>query len=324
MSTLSNSQGLMFAAISADEPKDVMSSSVGGWVGAQQFGQAKVMITDAVRAAKGVVTHTLGDAVLSSFPDARSALKAALDVQRRLAAQGAKRSLKLRAGLAFGPVRVMAGKVSGDAVSAASLLLDKAAPGEILIDQAMKDAIGKFDYVVLKPHAAVEGIQVYRAAEAGAASPDHSTTQSMPRPVLPPVAPTPTPPPPPPPPPKRVPAPDETVVVSRLPILVLRYGAEVRHFSAADGEVTLGRALENHVNVSAPHVSRKHAKIVWEANLPVLLNLSRNGTYVRFEGGAEKACDTRLELRGSGLIALANEFGVSPDGADVVRFSCGA
>lgn len=337
MSTLSNSQALMFAALRSEEPKDLQNTTLSGWLGAQQLGQAKAMLTDAVRSAKGVVTHTVGEAVLSSFPDARSAIKAAIDLQRRLAAQdrNAKAVLKLRAGLSFGPVRVMAGKVSGDAVNAAGVLLDKARPGEILLDQAMKDAIGKFDYVVLQAHGSVEGISAYRATDAAAASPDHSSTQVVPPPEL-------APPPPPkaaaaPPAPAKPasaapkPAPQETeteatmVAPRRKTVaLVLRYGKDTRSFSSADGEVTLGRALENHINIPVPHVSRRHAKIVWQNDMPVLVNLSQNGSCVRFDGnGVQQHCESRMELQGSGGIALAARFGESPTGADVVYFRIG-
>lgn len=360
MRTLSNSQGLMFAALSSEEAKDLQTTTLSGWFGAQQLGAAKAMITDAVRTAKGVVTHTVGEAVLSSFPDAASALKAALDVQRRLGKlqdRSGKSQVKVRAGLSFGPVRVIAGKVSGDAVSTAGLLLDKARPGEILIDQAMKDAVGAFDYGKFSPYGQIEGIAAYRVADAGAAAPDLSATQVIEPMNIPPAAPKPAAAPPPkpvaappprpaaapppkpaaapPPKPAAAPAPkpasppsgEETMVVPSLraaPALVLRYGQAERRFSPADGEVTLGRALENHINVPVVHVSRRHAKIVWEGNVPVLINLSQNGSCVRFDGtGQQESCETRTELRGSGSIALAGQFGESASGADVVWFKLG-
>ena len=336
MRNLSNSQGLMFAALSSEEAKDLQTTTLSGWFGAQQLGAAKAMITDAVRTAKGVVTHTVGEAVLSSFPDAASALKAALDVQRRLGKlqdRSGKMHIKVRAGLSFGPVRVIAGKVSGDAVSTAGLLLDKARPGEILIDQAMKDAVGAFDYGKFSLYGQIEGIAAYRVADAGAAAPDLSATQVIEPINIPPAAPKPASAPPPkpaaapPPKPASAPSGEETMVVPSLraaPALVLRYGQAERRFSPADGEVTLGRALENHINVPVAHVSRRHAKIVWEGNVPVLVNLSQNGSCVRFEGtGNQESCETRTELRGSGSIALAGQFGESASGADVVWFKLG-
>jgi hypothetical protein len=319
MSTLSNSQGLMFAEISTEETKDPQDATLKGWFSAQQTGQAKATITDAVRAAKGVVTHTVGDAMLSSFPDAPSALKAALDVQRRLAKsqdRSAKTRIKVRAGLAFGPVRVIAGKVSGDAVAAAGVLLEKARPGEILIDQAMKDALGQFDYVTLSPQGQLEGVSAYRVTDAGAAAPDFSLTQPVrSRPDL---TPAPRPPPAPAPAPTPAAAPQRRAAAGAI---VLRYGNSERRFTSADGEITLGRAVENHINVPAVHVSRRHAKIVWEGKVPVLVNLSQNGSCVRFdETGRQQPCESPVPLHGSGAIALAERFGQFSSSLDVVQF----
>lgn len=330
MRTLSNSQGLMFAALSSEEAKDLQTTTLTGWFGAQQLGQAKAMITDAVCSAKGVVTHTVGEAVLSSFPDAASAVKAALDVQRRMAklqGRSAKMEVKVRAGLSFGPVRVIGGKVSGDAVIAAGLLLDKAQPGEILIDQAIKDALGAFDYARLSLYGQLEGITVYQVTDAGAAAPDHSATQRIePLPAAPAAKPASAP---------RAAAPVAAVSAAApkpaaaprpqqsAGALVLRYGDAERRFSSADGEVTLGRALENHINIPVPHVSRRHAKIVWEDDVPVLVNLSQNGSCVRFDGGRLQPCESRIALHGSGGIALAGKFGESPSDADVVWFRIG-
>ena len=332
MSTLSNSQGLMFAEICNVEPKDT-GGALTGWFGAQQAGQAKAMITDAVRAAKGVVTHTMGEAMLSSFPDAASALKAALDAQRRLAKSQAKVTLKLRAGLSFGRVRVIAGKVSGDAVAAAGMLLEKAKPGEILVDEAMKGALGKFDYATLAAHGQFEGVAAYQVRDLGAAAPDASLTQTLQRPAMPPAAPppkpaAPPPPPPPPPPPKPVaapPPPAPAAAPAPVPVAItLSWNAGERRFGRADGDITIGRALESHVNVPVAHVSRSHAKITWDGDVPVLTNLSQNGTCVRFgENGAPQVCDKPVRLQGSGAIALADHFGQSSVGADIIRFQIG-
>ncbi len=330
MSTLSNSQGLMFAEICSVESKEPQGSALQGWFGAQQTGQAKAMITEAVRAAKGVVTHTVGEAMLSSFPDAPSALKAALDAQRQLAKSQAKVTLKLRAGLSFGRVRVIAGKVSGDAVAAAGMLLEKAKPGEILVDEAMKGALGKFEYATLAPRGQFEGVTAYQAKELGAAAPDASHTQTLPRPqpaaAPPPPRPVAAPPPPPPPQPKPVaaPPPPPPPPPKPKPAIILQFKDGERRFSSADGEIIIGRALESHINVPVAHVSRLHAKIVWEGDVPVLTNLSQNGTCVRFgEGGPPQVCDTPVRLHGSGAIALADHFGQSSTGADIIRFRIG-
>jgi len=327
MITLSNSQGLMFAQISTDQTKD--ASALGGWFGAQQAGQAKAIVTDTVVACRGVVTHTVGDAMLSSFPDAQLAVKAALELQRRLAkaqSPGAGVTVKVRIGVAFGPVRVMAGKVSGDAVTAAGLLLEKAMPGEILVDQAVKDALGSSPDVKLAPHGGIENVNAFRVVGGPPPAELASTTPVRPPPDL--ARTREVKPAPPPPPsaaePAAAPRPAPKPAAAPAGPLVLRYGETEKRFTAADAEVTLGRALDNHIALTAAHVSRKHAKIVWEGPVPYVVNLSQNGTCVKYEGAMRSHMVVdKVRLLGNGQIALAPHFGLSDSNEDVVSFSFG-
>ena len=335
MITLSNKQGLMFAQISSEQTKDA-TATLGGWFGAQQAGQAKAIVTDTVVACRGVVTHTVGDAVLSSFPDAQGAVKAALELQRRLAksqSPGSAVTIKVRIAVAFGPVRVMAGKVSGDAVTAAGLLLEKAKPGEILVDQAVKDALGSASEVKLVPHGGIENVNAFRVAGGPAPQELASTTPVRPPPPPPPadlartreVRPS-APPPPPPPAAEPPPAPRAAPKPAAAPAgpLVLSYGGTEKRYTPADAEVTLGRALDNHIALTAAHVSRKHAKIVWQGSVPYVVNLSQNGTCVKYEGAmrSHQVVD-KVRLLGKGQIALAPHFGLSTENEDVVSFSFG-
>jgi len=329
MSTLSNSQGLMFAELSTQETKDQLASAtiLKGWFGAQQAGQAKATITDAVNACRGVVTQTVGEAMLSSFPDAKQAVKAAVEVKLRIAKMqnpAAGMVVRVRIGLAFGPVRVIGGRVSGDAVQTAGMLLGKAKPGEILVDQALKDALGASADVKTVPCGKSEGITVYRIADDAGAAPDPLLSRTRGVQISPdfaalkkPAAPAPALAPAPAPEPKPAPA-----AWAEGGTLVLQYCGTEKRFSSRDGEISIGRARENHVKVPEDHVSRKHAKIVWEGETPCLVNLSQNGTCIRFDAlGREQPCGDRTPLQGSGAFALADSFGHSRTSADVVKFS---
>ena len=108
--------------------------------------------------------------------------------------------------------------------------------------------------------------------------------------------------------------------------LALTYGGKTQRFTRADGEVALGRAFENHISIPVRHVSRRHAKIVWQANGPVLVNLSANGCRVRFDddGGNAQLCSESMALHGKGVIVLASVSGQSPTGEDTVKFSVGS
>ena len=338
MITLSNRQGLMFAQITTEQSKE--STALGGWFGAQQAGQAKAIVTDTVNACRGVVTHTVGEAILSSFPDAQLAVKAAIELQRRLAKSQSPTAgvrTQVRIGLAFGPVRVMAGKVSGDAVTAAGLLLEKAKPGEILVDQAVKDALARSPEIKVAAHGSIENVTAYRitsgpqapdlaSTTATPARPDLAQTKEVPRPK-PTAAPPPAPPPPPPVQVQPRPAPAAPAAApAPKPAgpLVLKFNNQEKQFTANDGEIELGRALENSVVVPVVHVSRKHAKIVWEGQVPYVVNLSQNGTCVKFDGSTRQhPVNDKVRLQGNGQIALAGHFGLAPNNEDVVRFSFG-
>lgn len=321
MAGLSNAQGLLFAEISTEEIRvqGPPVTTLKGWFGAQQVGQIKSLLTNTVNEQKGVVTHTVGDSILSSFADANAALSAALAIQRRVGkAQNPATGMivRVRIGLAYGPVRVFAGKVSGDSVTAAGILLEKAKPGEILSDQATFDAVGSVKETRFEACGVIEGITAYRvvsltplprpAMDASAADttilpaakpgPQADTTDSLPVPVA---------------------------GTGSSSAISLTFSGVERRFTPADGEIFIGRGKDVHITVPEIHVSRKHAKVVWEpGGIAYLVNLSQNGTCVRFSNtGREHTCMTRMPLQGSGEIALCSRFGQVSSPAEIIGFS---
>ena len=84
----------------------------------------------------------------------------------------------------------------------------------------------------------------------------------------------------------------------------------------------MGRGMDVHVTIPEIHVSRKHAKIVWDDGGAVLVNLSQNGTCVRFAStGHEQTCMTKLALEGSGEIALCSRFGQVVSPKEIISYS---
>lgn len=333
MAKLSNAQGLLFAEISTEEVRAVpgqQSNTLKDWFGAQQSGQIKSLVTNTVNEHKGVVTHTVGDSILSSFADAHSSFNAALKIQRSVMDSqnpAAGVIVKVRISLAYGPVRVFAGKVSGDAVTAAGMLLGKAQPNEILADQAMLDALGSVKDIRFEACKQIEGIAAYRVVTL--AGPEHATAQTAranpPAPAAPPTpAPAPIPPvapmpvaspviptPPPAPPPRKT-------VVS----LLLKFAGAERSFSPADGEVIIGRGKDVQVVIPDLHVSRHHAKITWEDGRAYLVNLSQNGSCVRSAAaGSEQSCTNKILLADSGEIALCSKFDQVASPNQIISFS---
>lgn len=333
MARLSNAQGLLFVEvfqeeIAADGPAVI---TLKGWFGDQQVGQAKAMISGAVSANRGVVTHTVGDATLSSFPDARHAVAAAVEIRNRLFGTrkaSATTIVRMRAGLAYGPVRVIAGKVSGDAVTAAGLLMEKAGADEVLADQALVDAAGRIESVGFEARGAIEGIQAHCVA-GGDAAPATPPTVPVPKlspappapPAAPPAAPAAAPAPAPAPAPTPAPAPKPAAKATKVVVLTL--GGVAHRFEPSIGEVMIGRGPENHINVSLRHVSRKHARIFWPGGgMPFIANMSPNGCCLRPAGSnAETRFTDQVPLLGSGDLALCASFGQVSTPDEIIRFS---
>jgi adenylate cyclase len=328
MARLSNAQGLLFAEISTEEVslQGQPVATLKGWFGAQQVGQIKSLVTNTVNEQKGVVTHTVGDSILSSFADANATLAAALAIQRRVAkAQNPATGMivKVRIGLAYGPVRVFAGKVSGDSVTAAGILLEKAQPNEILADQAMLDAVGSAKETRFEACGVIEGVTAYRVvsltpAPAPAPRPGAEGDNTMGGATMPGLMPI------------RKPAAEAVVAdppaapgATSASAITLTFAGAERRFTPADGEIFIGRGKDVHITVPEIHVSRKHAKIVWEeGGIPYLVNLSQNGTCVRYAStGREHTCMARIPLQGGGDIALCSRFGQVSSPAEIIGFS---
>ncbi len=323
MARMTNAQGLLFAEIFIEEVSVQVASTnstntLKGWFGTQQVGQVKSLITNTVNEQKGVVTHTVGDSILSSFPDAGLALSAALGILRRVAsaqtpAMGSV--VKVRIGLAYGPVRVFAGKVSGDSVTAAGILLEKAQPNEILADQAIRDAVGSAPDLKFEACGVIDGITAYRVVSLASKPVPLAENPTVPGQRLDPPAPKA----PPPPPAVEAAAPRSKARSS----VVLKFAGTVRRFSPSEGEILMGRGKDVHVNIPVLQVSRKHAKIVWEENgLPHLVNLSQNGTSVRFtKTGKEMTCTAKLALEEDGEIALCGAFSQVTTPDEIIAFT---
>lgn len=324
MDILSNAQGLLFAAIWTDEVRldGPAATTMKGWFGDQQIGQTKAVITDAVVSHRGVVTHIVGDAMLCSFADPKAALDAAASIQSRIAEAVKPASgitVKARIGLAYGPVRVIAGRISGDVVNAASMLMEKCAPGEILADQALATAIGTVKEPALEPLGNIEGISAYRVAgfksapnttaRVASIEPAPSRSPVLAPPHAPAAAPASK--------PRRAPA-----AVPITTAVIVKFGGVEQRFQASDGEIQFGRGNDNQVIVPLPYVSRRHAKIVWRDQVvPYLVNLSQNGTCVRLrDSGKEIVCRSEMRLEGSGDIVLCGSFSVATSPAEIVTY----
>ena len=107
------------------------------------------IIEEETGARDGSVQQFVGDEFLAVFPDERSALEAALDIQRHIADGNARlpagRQMRFRLGINSGPISLQDGHWYGDTINVAARLQAMGEPGGITISGPALDAVGDID-----------------------------------------------------------------------------------------------------------------------------------------------------------------------------------
>jgi adenylate cyclase len=254
-------------------------------------------IADACRAHDGRVVKMLGDGVLAVFPNGADAIEAVVQLQRehvrRSSRPGPMAQLQLQVGLACGELVEVAGDCFGDAVNVAARLSDLSGARQILatdaVVQQMRSAPPgtRFHPLGLVPiRGREQECRLFRIDWAEDSSTDmmtmpaHDTSLPPPRPRL------------------------------AANAIELQYMDRSRVFRCEQMPVHLGRAREAEFLVAEPRVSRLHARIDWHNQAFVLVDLSSNGTSVRFQGAPTEVTLRRNEcvLHDGGEIALGPDF----------------
>ncbi|MCP4624779.1 MAG: CHAT domain-containing protein [bacterium] len=120
----------------------------------------------------GEVLDVMGDGFMTSFPDALSATKASIVIQKSLYGHNAKTKktdrIHVRIGINFGEVFAEKNHISGDAVNVAARIQAEAEPDQILISKSAYDEISEDCDILCKFHkrARVKGkpedLELYR------------------------------------------------------------------------------------------------------------------------------------------------------------------
>jgi len=253
------------------------------------------VMTEATRRHGGALVKTIGDEVMTTFPDAAAAAEAACEMQKGITGEMVVegRPLAIRVGFHFGPTLFEEADVFGDAVNLAARLTNLAKSGQILTTSATLERLtgpqrkscrqigltqvrGKRDQVAI--HEVVwnaEGATIMRAPWA---------TQHR--------------------------------AGGRL---VFTAGGTRLELGEGHPSLTIGRADQNDLVVRQPVVSRLHARIEYRNGRFVLTDLSANGTYVASDGGGGTYVhrDNQV-LTGSGTLGLGEA--VSAESLTRVRF----
>lgn len=250
----------------------------------------------------GRVVKTLGDGVLAVFTEATrvsSAMAALMRAhQQHMQDWPSEMSLEVRVGVAGGEVVEVDGDCYGDAVNLAARLCERARPGEVWLSASAVQTPAEDARFVRLGTLAIRGksepIVVYGLEWRQDEDPEAQTILThLPSTFGPP--------------------PTEPAQ------LQVHWGGEGRAYGAQDMPLQLGRAPQSQLFVNDPRVSREHARIEWGGGAFSLVDLSRFGTWLRFDG-QEPLLLRRdsCRLHGSGQIALGVSF--ADPSAPVLRF----
>jgi class 3 adenylate cyclase len=255
------------------------------------------LMREKTEAAKGRVIKTIGDEVMSTFPNADAAADAAIEMQSAinelLPVGGTK--IGIRVGFYFGPIVEKDGDVFGDAVNVASRLSHVAVKGQIItaretvlmMSPMLKSATRKITQIAIKGKA--EPIEAYELMWQQS---EDATTLAAARSVL---------------------KPKRTVLR-----LILQGGETI--LSDERTSVSLGRDQTADLVVRDRMASRSHGKIERRLDKFILTDHSANGTYVTVDGDKEIVLRREeFTLRGKGWIAFGQPRSTA---TDILEFFC--
>ncbi len=241
-------------------------------------------IAEAIRAEGGEVVKTLGDGLLAVFDQNAAAVRASSEAQRALSPRGqaGPAGVRLKVGLSRGPVVLTPGDCFGDAVNAAARLSDSAAGGQILIADAVAEGLDPEQTPLLRSLGAIflRGYDIpvpVHQIEWDAGWLNNQTQPHAP-----------------------------TMMSTTGQRLGLTWLDQTKDFSFDQAPVAIGRSPSNSFAVNDIRVSRQHARIEWRGSYFMLLDLSSNGTWVRFNAQDNVLALRRNEcvLHGRGEISL--------------------
>ncbi len=256
--------------------------------------QLTYWICSLLQAHGGKVIKTLGDGVLTVFPDAGAAIDAVVQLQREhqanLLQQPMAEHLPIRVGVATGEVEIVNDDCYGDAVNVASRLSDLAGPHEIWVSSAELDFSSRANGIRYRPlgsihvRGRVEPCVVHQVEWHEDQSTDFITMQGN----L-----------------------DQTARSDALGQQIeLSFLDQSRTYMAFDLPVHVGRIRHCEFIVADPRVSRTHFRVEWRNGRIMLVDVSSYGTWIRFAGARAEVLLRREEcvLYGQGEIALGAPF----------------
>lgn len=269
--------------------------SLGNSKAAETLTRATQWIGKLCEARSGRVIKYLGDGVLMAFSANTAAVHTMVEMQRlhheRISSWPEHVRMKIKIGMARGPVIEHDSDCFGDAVNLASRLSDLAGGEQILVSQTVIAAlvdpggIRSRNLGLMDIRGKTEPVEVHRVEWQGEESSELLTmpasldmlTATTSRPM-------------------------SSITLTCLDLQIT--------FSGLDFPIYVGRENDSHFPVNDQRVSRMHARIDRRGGNLVLEDLSSYGTWVRFVGNDSVIALRRQEctLMGNGEVALGASF----------------
>jgi hypothetical protein len=345
-----NAMGIMFVRIDKGESA---RDNMGDWLVQQRIAQSISVVTEVVHKYSGIVGKTFESAILSTFPKADRAAKAACEIQRALFADNSESTvtrtpMEIRISLNYGRMMVAAGNVAGPEIDIVVELCGKAEADQVVATAAffnalsndekkISRAIGKFKTDSMKSEIDLYEID-WTKAETKSTPKKEARPTPAPKPA--PVA-KPEP---------ELSAVEEEIldqteaieIVASEPASSSGSASTTSSGKSSSGKSTLevtykhqqftlntdkptlsiGRKIENDIVIDQAYVSRNHASIELREEGFVLKNMGANGSRV-FIGQSQlgERCREEMALSGSGKITLGPPLDEAVD--EIIYFKQG-
>lgn len=246
--------------------------------------QTVALLAQAVDDHRGRLIKTLGDGLMAAFDSPRDGIKSAMRMQELLLKSTGRserlRNMVLQIALARGEVVEIQGDCFGDAVNVAARLLDHAGDGETVVTAEVVHGLSStqrarfrsLDHISVRGR--IEPVHIYVLDQGRG---DAAATQF-----------------------------GEIVRAAAPEGIRLVWQDLDRVFDLEQMPIVLGRSTQATYCITDVRVSRSHARIDWQGSSFTLTDLSYNGTFVRFGGGAQTLSLRRgsCTLHGAGAIGL--------------------
>ncbi len=308
-----NLSGILFASLA--NPGDQTNATVNDWIRDQQLTQTLSLINEAIFGNRGVVTKSLKDGVIGTFPSAESALQAVIKINLILNEKeentggGGYWCL----GLHYAKLHVIAGSVSGEGLETAIFLANSADNSQTLVSEAMSEQLnvsGLPSSVILQPYTDVTAGQppIYELIVKDLEEVENDLPTS-PLPILPKT-----------PEPANLHAAEKISAPSTQPhaptqttSLDLVINSQTYSISEQTSQLSVGRGKENDVRIRGTHVSRGHGHFEFRDGQGYYIDHSANGSCLLRGELQTLIHKEELLLTGTGQICLAPSLDKSPD-----------